>query len=268
MIKLTGYFNKIFRDEPDGLVAVQEEKNKVGSSTFFVDDDGGASGGEEQPVSISRLLNESYSAFPHITREANEKMRLRHRLQVVQSIEDTQMKNVLRSVKDSAKATSQEELKALYCVVKNEQLQRTSSSSYVDAAEKQYDPSQPYYDLYRVDLDTFKSIFLHVSPWGSAPEMGLILAERIFRLMDRNDDGLLSFKELVQTLEALCKGDHARKAQLLYCLHLPGVVLPGELETPDSVDGAEVACDAADFFDAVDDMTESLEKQLHVEGTV
>ena len=67
--------------------------------------------------------------------------------------------------------------------------------------------------------------------------------------MDGDHDGLLNFKEFVTTVDLLCKGDHANKLKLLYCLHLPGIVLPGELLTPVSeVDGAEVALDATDFF--------------------
>ena len=69
------------------------------------------------------------------------------------------------------------------------------------------------------------------------------------RIMDENHDKLLSFKELVQVIEILCKGEHSRKLMLLYCLHLPGVVAPGELDSPDNVDGTEMACDAAAFFD-------------------
>ena len=90
--------------------------------------------------------------------------------------------------------------------------------------------------------------------------MGQLLTERLFRLMDANKDGFLNFKELVQALALTCKGDHVRKLKLLYCLHLPGVVLPGELEEAtgfrDATDGSssrgacdEEAVDAEAFFD-------------------
>ena len=51
--------------------------------------------------------------------------------------------------------------------------------------------------------------------------------ERTFRLMDADRDGLLNFKELVQILDAICKGGHETKLKIFYCLHLPGIVLPG-----------------------------------------
>jgi hypothetical protein len=34
----------------------------------------------------------------------------------------------------------------------------------VDTADK-YDPSRPYYELYKIDFDQFKTLFLSLSPW-------------------------------------------------------------------------------------------------------
>ncbi|TRY63799.1 hypothetical protein TCAL_07164 [Tigriopus californicus] len=230
MTKLTEFFKSILRDDPD----YHQSPSKV----------------DRQPT-ISLLLNESYHTFEHITRESIEKLRLQHRLRVVQNLEDTQMKHVLRSVDQSQTKITDDEIQALFVMVKNGQLERTSAM-FVDPQEKA-DPNRHYYELYKIDLDTFKNVFQYVSPWGEGPEMGQVLAERLFRLMDTNDDNLLNFKEFVYILDMVCKGDHIKKLKLLFCLHLPGVVLPGELESPDSVDGAEMACDASDFFIGKDD---------------
>ena len=95
----------------------------------------------------------------------------------------------------------------------------------------------------------------------------MTLCERLFRLMDSNHDNLVNFKEVVQVFDGICKGDHTKKLKLLYCLHLPGVVLPGELDS-DTVDsgGTEVASSAEDFFDgaskAIEATTESLREGL------
>ncbi len=282
MIKLTGYFNQILRDDPE--YPPRQEVATASKET-------GAYKSENQPVTIARLLSDAYERFPHITRTANEKMRLHHRLdvrtstienlfpvnqlpfcfvspQVVQNIEDTQMKNVLRSVRQFT-SFGDDELRSLYVVVKNEQLERTMGVAALEAAAAAPDPTRPYCDSYRVDFETFKSVFLHTTPWGAGPETGMALAERSFRLMDTDRDGALNFRELVQVLhylpynlfllhvfmfssqilDVLCCGDHTRKLRLLYCLHLPGVVLPGELESPDTtVDGEIVGCEATEFF--------------------
>ena len=37
-------------------------------------------------------------------------------------------------------------------------------------------------------------------------------------------------RHVVTVLGILCSGDVTAKLKLLFCLHLPGVVLPGELE--------------------------------------
>ena len=234
MIRLNHYFDQILLDD--------------NVATAKTGDAGDAPEGEDRPITISLLLNEAYELFNHISRETNENLRFAHRMRVVQSLEDTQRKNVLRCVQPFTNL-SDEEMKCLYAFVKNDQLEKTSANQvYNDTAEKQ-DPSLPYYNLYKLGFPAFETVFKAVSSWGAGAETGLLLAERIFRLMDTDHDGFLNFKEVVQTFDLLCKADHTRKLQLLYCLHLPGVVLPGELESPDSVDGAEVACDASSFFD-------------------
>ena len=56
--------------------------------------------------------------------------------------------------------------------------------------------------------------------------------------MDANQDGLLNFREVVQLCDVLAKGDHSSKMRLLYCLHLPGMVLPGKLDSDDHNGGS------------------------------
>ncbi len=73
MIKLTGYFNQILRDDPE--YPPRQEVATASKET-------GAYKSENQPVTIARLLSDAYERFPHITRTANEKMRLHHRLDV------------------------------------------------------------------------------------------------------------------------------------------------------------------------------------------
>ena len=87
------------------------------------------------------------------------------------------MRNVLRSIQSDNMTLNPDEIRALFVFAKNEQLQRDQ----ISLPESRPDSSAPYYELYKVDLECFKNLFTYVSPWGSGPEMGNVLAERTFR---------------------------------------------------------------------------------------
>ena len=250
MIKLTDYFKNVNTDDNN-----DENSDKI---------------------SIAKLLTEAQECYEDIDRIDIEKIRLDHRLKVVQDLEDNMMKNVIRSVQSEASLLSEDELRLLYIVVKNEQLIRNqknsaknSIQSIFNAEDYKTDPSLPYYELYKTDFETFVALHSHLCLWGGGDNDGMdtsvILAERMFRLMDSNKDGYLNFKELAQTFNALCKGDHVLKFRLFYCLHLPGVVLPGELKLnrrSDINNEVDSACDAESFFQQANHGLEQMVEQL------
>lgn len=68
-------------------------------------------------VEVSELIYNSYSKFGSISNEKIEKMRLNERLRVVQGLEDTARRSVIRSlVSDTAFGTK--ELEELYLLFK------------------------------------------------------------------------------------------------------------------------------------------------------
>lgn len=198
---------------------------------------------------ISVLVGEAIEQYQGVTTPEIERLRLKHRLKVVQNLEDSQMKNVLRSVRDNH-GFSDNAMRSLFLVVKNEQLLRTSKSHGTDPTSvEKLDPSTPHYELYKVDLDTWLALAQLCSPWAKADSWE-VLALRCFRIMDTNLDGLINFRDLLLLLDLLCGSDMQRKLKLLYCLHLPGVVGPGEMDQAEARDdmATEVAADATDFF--------------------
>eukprot|EP00092_Neocalanus_flemingeri_P003122 GFUD01003339.1.p1 GENE.GFUD01003339.1~~GFUD01003339.1.p1 ORF type:complete len:1139 (+),score=353.99 GFUD01003339.1:87-3503(+) len=223
MMGLNRYFQSILRDEPELIDPASETPTVI----------------------ISNLITEAFTMFQSVTSEEIESLRLKHRLKVVQTLEDSQMKNVVRSVKTVTKF-SDEEVRALFVVVKNEQLIRTSKMANDPANQDKLDPSKPFFELYKVDHDTWRQVSGLCSSWAKA-EIWEVLAHRMFKIMDVNQDGFINFKDLLILLDMMSGSDIQRKLKLLYCLHLPGVVLPGELETLRE-DNTEVATDAADFF--------------------
>ena len=240
MMKLSSFFNDVVRGDRNDIFDPPTTRNgKQEDQKGYGDEN-----------SICRLMSEAHAKYPHLARIGLEKMRLHHRLEVVQNLEDNQRKNVLRSIQsdmgdnefdtDATNKLSVDELKAVYAYVKNAQLVRVANPHLFQESST-YDPGTPFYEHYKIDFPSFSELHKVLSLWGcesgeseSETNIGEILAGRIFRLMDTNVDGLLNFKELVQILEILCKADHVKKLKLFYCLHLPGVVLPGELDDDQS----------------------------------
>lgn len=58
------------------------------------------------------------------------------------------------------------------------------------------DPSLPYLEQYRIDATQFQELFASLTPWACGSHTS-VLAGRMFRLLDRNKDSLINFKEFV-----------------------------------------------------------------------
>ena len=81
-----------------------------------------------------------------------------------------------------------------------------------------------------------------------------------FQLMDRNSDGNLNFREVVQAIGFTATAELTQRLKLLYTLHLPPLLSPVDFDSPThSPDGAEVAAEATHFFDSMEKSTASLE---------
>uniref|UniRef100_A0A672YVG8 TBC1 domain family member 9 n=1 Tax=Sphaeramia orbicularis TaxID=375764 RepID=A0A672YVG8_9TELE len=164
--------------------------------------------GEPHPeVDIFKLVRSSYEKFGSIRADVIEQMRFKQRLRVIQTIEDTTKRNVA------------EHLTSCYWGGSSNPTER-------------HDPSLPYLEQYRIDVEQFKGLFNLLFPWANGAHSDP-LALRFFRLLDQNGDALINFREFISGLGVLCHGDLTEKLKLLYKMHvLPEIT--HEQEEPDS----------------------------------
>uniref|UniRef100_A0A665UQ18 TBC1 domain family member 9 n=1 Tax=Echeneis naucrates TaxID=173247 RepID=A0A665UQ18_ECHNA len=187
--------------------------------------------GEPHPeVDIFKLVRSSYEKFGSIRADVIEQMRFKQRLRVIQTIEDTTKRNVVRTIVTET-AFSIDELEELYVLFKAEHLTSCYWGGSSNPTER-HDPSLPYLEQYRIDVEQFKGLFNLLFPWANGAHSDP-LAVRFFRLLDQNGDTLINFREFISGLGILCHGDLTEKLKLLYKMHvLPEIT--HEQEEPDS----------------------------------
>ncbi|CAL8329262.1 TBC1 domain family member 9B isoform X2 [Gadus morhua] len=195
--------------------------------------------GDEPPpeIDVFDLIKSSYEKFGSLRSDVIEQMRFKQRLKVIQSLEDTAKRSVVRAMMTES-AFSIDELEELYCLFKAKHVMSCYWGLGGSAAADRHDPSLPYLEQYRIDLGQFCQLFGALAPWRCGVHTP-ILAARLFRLLDRNKDGLVNFKEFVTGLSGMYHGDMTEKLKLLYKLHLSPVLCPEE---------AESALEATQFF--------------------
>ncbi|KAK1175874.1 TBC1 domain family member 9-like isoform X1 [Acipenser oxyrinchus oxyrinchus] len=174
--------------------------------------------GEPHPeVDIFKLVRSSYEKFGTIRAVVIEQMRFKQRLRVIQTIEDTTKRSVVRTIVTET-AFSIDELEELYVLFKAEHLTSCYWGGNSNPTDR-HDPSLPYLEQYRIDLEQFKGLFRLLFPWACGVHSDS-LAVRFFRLLDQNGDSFINFREFVTGLSVLCHGDLTEKLKLLYKMHI------------------------------------------------
>ncbi|XP_077527429.1 TBC1 domain family member 8/9 isoform X2 [Haemaphysalis longicornis] len=220
-------------------------------------------------VEISTLVYESYSKYGFLTSSMIEKLRLKHRLSVVQGLQDTSVKNVLRSLsldpRISALLTT-EELSDLVALIREQQLSQHSwGTGPAGVAPPNVDSGAPYGEqFFHLDMDQFLGFLGAMGPWGRG-EHPRRLGIRLFRLADTDCDGWVSLADFCRILAMASRGDMDDRLRLLYGAHL-AVCQPGDIEDPQreqaedtsgqaAENSTEIATEAEEYFSSLDEAT-------------
>ena len=142
----------------------------------------------KKSVAISSLIYESYRKFGSILSTVDiGTLRLKHRLKVIQTLEDAAMRNALRSVPLEKCKFSQAEIQELFLLVRGDHLWQVAcgagsgtSSEDKPGTSGTTNGSQQYQ---LIDLEQFRSTFMAFSPWGINGNPNLHpLINRIFKV--------------------------------------------------------------------------------------
>ncbi|XP_048192831.1 TBC1 domain family member 8B [Perognathus longimembris pacificus] len=193
-------------------------------------------------VDITDLIKESNEKYGNLLHEDIHSMRCRNRLYVIQTLEETTKKNVMRVVSQDVKLSLQE-LEELYAIFKKELF--LSYYWCVGYSElKHHDPSLPYLEQYQIDCQQFRVLYHLLSPWACSANRDS-LALWTFRLLDENSDCLINFKEFASAIDIMYNGSFTEKLKLLFKLHVP----PAYTEiTKDSSKGDDLTTEELLYF--------------------
>ncbi|XP_056610180.1 TBC1 domain family member 8 [Triplophysa dalaica] len=164
-------------------------------------------------VNITTLITDAYEKFGCLTVKHVEMLRCRHRIQVLQTHEDTSKDNTLRLVNPDV-SLSQEHLSDLYDLLKTEHF----ISVYWGAASAVCVGRSS--ERYVLDGVQFKSLYEGLSPWLCGTHTDTV-AQRTFTLLDHNQHNHINFSHFIQWMDILYCEELNEKIRLLYRLHIP-----------------------------------------------
>lgn len=170
---------------------------------------------------ISDLIYDSYKKYNSLSASTIEKLRFKHRIKVVQNLEENAIKNVIRSVQSNSFINfhlSSDEIHELYSLVKEGLLRQQYYGQQIKGLNLGDNDSTPLYESIKIDFESFKPFFQHMSTWSTANNMER-LALRAFKFADENNDNLINFIEFLILIILLTKSDIDSRLKLFFCMH-------------------------------------------------
>ncbi|KAI2798993.1 TBC1 domain member 8B, partial [Blomia tropicalis] len=177
----------------------------------------------QQTTEIKELIQESFTKFSFITANQIEKLRLKHRMKVVQNLTDNSIKNVVRTLQSYpliSKFLTYDEISAVYMILQEEQLKQQYWGRFnnTNIVPEKVDGHSSCYDVFKIDFEQFRCYFMQYFPWISDNTDFLVV--RVFKFLDENMDGFVNLFELLVCMIIFTKADVEIRLRFLYAVHL------------------------------------------------
>ncbi|OTF81162.1 hypothetical protein BLA29_003851, partial [Euroglyphus maynei] len=212
----------------------------------------------QKMTDIKDLINESYCKFNFITANQIEKLRLKHRMKVVQNLEENSIKNTIRTLQSIpiiAHYLKYEEIFSMYMVLKEEQLKQ---QYWGQISSKTLLEKKDVYS-FKIDIEQFRCYFIQFIPWNCDNIEHLI--GRVFQFLDENHCGSIGTYQLLICMIIFIKADVELRLKFLYAIHLLDIgnqstsnmnnddnIKKTDDDKSSSNDKVETASEAMEFF--------------------
>lgn len=224
----------------------------------------------QKSTEIKDLIQESYKRFNKITANQIEKLRLKHRMKVVQNLEDTSIKNSIRTLQSFpiiSKYMTYDEISEVYMILKEEQLKQQYWGRMSSSMFEKNNSFATCYNNFKIDLEQFRWYFMQFFPWNSDNIEQLVA--KVFNFLDEDKDSFINMYQLLVCMIVFVKADIEFRLKFLYAIHL-NTIPANELARQDSTASngqtnkeIELASEATEFFDAPDSTEKELTSSTH-----
>ncbi|XP_075253788.1 TBC1 domain family member 9B-like [Convolutriloba macropyga] len=170
---------------------------------------------QRKPVLVAKIIYNAYHLFGTITNEEIEAMRFKYRIKVIQNLEDSTKRTVLRNVGEKS-VFNEGELELLYEMFKKEQVAGFFWSQL--QPEEAFDRNDPFCVQSKINLLRYSALMKTLSPW-CCNSMADKMCERSFWAVDTDGDGLVNFGEFCLALSFMTRKDAEERLKFLYLMH-------------------------------------------------
>ncbi|KAF7493030.1 TBC1 domain family member 9 [Sarcoptes scabiei] len=158
----------------------------------------------QKTTNIKDLISESYNKFNFITANQIEKLRLKHRMKVVQNLEENSIKNTIRSLQSIPIISNYltfNEILSVYMILKEEQLKQQYCGKY----NLNFLLEKNDIHSFRIEIEQFRCYFIQFFPWNCENIEHLV--RKVFNFLDEANHGYIGAYQLLTSMIFFIKAE-------------------------------------------------------------